>query len=82
MFARLKHAALPLAAATAAMLALSPAIASAPQGGRDPNIGTETQERLAEDQSNDFDWSILGLLGLFGLIGLRRRGPTDWSSPR
>lgn len=73
MSARFKRAALPLAAATAAMLALSPAIAAAPQGGRDPNVGTETQERLAEGQRNDFDWGWLGLLGLFGLAGLRNR---------
>ena len=73
MFARLKHAALPLAAATALTLALSPAMAAAPQGNRDPNIGTETQERLAEGQTNEFDWGWLGLLGLFGLAGLRNR---------
>lgn len=73
MSARLKKAALPLAAAVAATLSLSPAIAAAPQGGRDPNVGTETQERLAEGQTDEFDWGWLGLLGIFGLAGLRNR---------
>ncbi len=56
----------------AALLAICPAIAAAPQTNRDPNTGTETQERIAEGQTDDFDWEILGLLGLFGLAGLRR----------
>jgi hypothetical protein len=60
-----------------AILSLSPAplaAQAAPQTERDPNTGTETQERLAEDQTNDFDWSLLGILGLAGLLDLRRRG--------
>lgn len=81
MTRKIRHAALVLAA----MAALSPAALSAqaaPQTDRDPNVGTETQERLAEDQTNDFDWGVLGLLGALGLLGLRRKKPTDWSSPR
>jgi hypothetical protein len=75
MLARLRLAALPIVAA----LAVGPAIAAAPQTGRDPNVGTETQERIAEGQTDDFNWEILGLLGLFGLAGLRRR--PDYSDP-
>ena len=75
MLAGLRLAALPIAAA----LATAPAMAAAPQTNRDPNVGTETQERIAEGQTNDFDWEILGLLGLFGLAGLRRR--PDYRDP-
>jgi MYXO-CTERM domain-containing protein len=58
----------------AALITFAPAAAQvAPQSERDPNVGTETQERIAEGQTNDFDWGILGLLGLLGLVGLRRR---------
>ena len=73
MLGKMRHALLVLAA----VAALSPGSAlaqAAAQTDRDPNVGTETQERLAEDQRNDFDWGILGLLGLLGLAGLRRRG--------
>ena len=76
MLSKLRIAALPIAAA----LTFGPAWAAAPQSGRDPNVGTETQERIAEGQTDDFDWEVLGLLGLFGLAGLRRR--PDYSNPR
>ncbi len=63
-----------LVAAAVAALAPAPLMAqAAPQTDRDPNVGTETQERLAEDQTNEFDWGILGLLGALGLLGLRRK---------
>lgn len=81
MLTKIRRATLILAAVAA--LAPAPLLAqAAPQTDRDPNVGTETQERLAEDQDNSFDWGILGLLGALGLLGLRRRKPTDWSSPR
>jgi hypothetical protein len=76
MLSKLRIAALPIAAA----LTFGAAWAAAPQTGRDPNVGTETQERIAEGQTDDFDWEVLGLLGLFGLAGLRRR--PDYSDPR
>lgn len=76
MIRSLRLGALPIVTA----LALSPAMAAAPQTNRDPNVGTETQERIAEGQTDDFNWEILGLLGLFGLAGLRRR--PDYSNPR
>lgn len=75
---RRKHQA---AIAAAALLALSPAAAPAQQTGPDNNVGTETQERRSEGQTNDFNWEWLGLFGLAGLLGLRRRG-RDYSSPR
>ncbi len=72
MLKKIRHAA--LAAAAVAAFAPGPLMAqAAPQTDRDPNVGTETQERLAEDQTNEFDWGILGLLGALGLLGLRRR---------
>lgn len=68
MLAKLSLAGLALAAA-----AMTPAAAQvAPQTDRDPNIGTETQERIAEGQDDSFDWGLLGLIGLLGLFGLRR----------
>ena len=71
------------AAACAALLVAAPAASQvAPQSDRDPNVGTETQERIAEGQTNDFDWGMLGLLGALGLLGLRRKKTTDYSSPR
>ena len=76
MLSKLRLAALPIAVA----FTFGPAWAAAPQTGRDPNVGTETQERIAEGQTDDFDWEVLGLLGLFGLAGLRRR--PDYSDPR
>ena len=41
--------------------------------GDDTGVATETQERRAEGQDNDFPWDLLGLLGLAGLLGLKRR---------
>lgn len=77
MFRCIKLAALPLILAAATAPALAAAV-QAPE--RDPNVGTETQERIAEGQTDDFEWEILGLLGLFGLAGLRRR--PDYSDPK
>ena len=62
-----------LAIAAAAAAALPAAAQVAPQTNRDPNIGTETQERIAEGEDNSFDWGMLGLIGLLGLYGLKRR---------
>ena len=72
MLSKTRHAALVLAA-VAAFAPAQLSAQAAPQTNRDPNVGTETQERLAEDQDNSFDWGILGLLGALGLLGLRRR---------
>ena len=62
-----------VAIAAAAAAAVPAAAQVAPQTNRDPNIGTETQERIAEGQNDDFDWGLLGLVGVLGLFGLRRR---------
>ncbi len=79
MLRQVKHVTLALAALVSASAASGQA---APQTDRDPNVGTETQERLAEDQTNDFDWGHLGLLGALGLLGLRRRRSTHTSDAR
>ena len=63
----------------AAALAWIGPSASAQTGSRDSNVPTETQERLAEGQNGDFDWSLIGLFGLFGLAGLHRR--PDYHDP-
>jgi hypothetical protein len=65
-----------LAAAALAAASAGPA-AWAQQTGNDFGVATETQERLAEGQDNDFPWDLLGLLGLAGLLGLRRRNDPD-----
>jgi hypothetical protein len=62
-----------LGIAIAAAAAVPAAAQVAPQTNRDPNIGTETQERIAEGEDNSFDWGMLGLIGLLGLYGLKRR---------
>jgi hypothetical protein len=62
-----------LAIAAAAAAAVPGAAQVAPQTNRDPNVGTETQERIAEGEDNSFDWGMLGLIGLLGLYGLKRR---------
>ena len=61
------------AAAAAALLMLGAAAAPAQQTGGATGVPTETQERVAEGQDNDFPWDLLGLLGLAGLLGLKRR---------
>jgi hypothetical protein len=43
------------------------------QSANDPNVATETQQRIGDRVDNRFDWGILGLLGLLGLWGLRRQ---------
>ena len=58
----------------AGLIAASSA-AVAQQTGNDTGIATETQERRAEGQTNDFPWDFLGLLGL-------RRKDRDYSNPR
>ena len=63
--------------ATAGVLATMGSTATAQQTGNDSGIATETQERYAEGQDNDFPWDLLGLLGLAGLLGLRRRDHSD-----
>lgn len=60
----------------AAGLALATA-APAQQTGVDNAVATETQERLAQGQDDDFDIGWLGLLGLAGLLGLRQSGHSD-----
>ena len=69
-------------AAAIALLMLSATAASAQQTGNDTSIATETQERHAEGQDNDFPWDLLGLLGLAGLLGLRRRDDRDRGDTR
>ena len=64
-----KHAPLLIAA----ILGTFSTAAIAQQTGNDTGVATETQERRAEGQDNDFPWDLLGLLGLAGLLGLRRR---------
>ena len=54
------------------LLMASPVVAQ--QVPNDNSTLTETQERWAERQSDDFPLDWLGLLGLAGLFGLRRRG--------
>jgi MYXO-CTERM domain-containing protein len=46
---------------------------SQPQSANDPNVATETQQRLGDGVDNSFNWGLLGLLGLIGLLGLRNR---------
>ena len=69
----------------AAMIATAAASLAAPASGQgtnpgDSNIPTETQERLAQGQS-DVPWELLGLFGLLGLLGLRRGHPDDGYHP-
>ena len=73
---KLPHRALLVAALIASSSAAIPQ-----QTGNDTGIATETQERRAEGQTNDFPWDLLGLLGLAGLLGLRRKD-RDYSNPR
>jgi hypothetical protein len=66
-------------AALAAAAAAAGAGASA-QPGNDASFASETQQRRAEGQDNDFPWDLLGLLGLAGLLGLKR--PDDRNDRR
>ncbi len=52
---------------------LVPGAALAQQAANDTSVATETQERYAEGQDDDFPIGLLGLLGLAGLLGLRKR---------
>ena len=44
-------------------------------------LPTETQSRLAQDDSDNVPWDALGLLGLIGLFGLRRPHSDDSYHP-
>lgn len=48
------------------------------QAGGEP---TETQERMAAQDSNDLIWNLVGLLGLIGLIGLLPQHEEDSYHP-
>ena len=51
------------------------------QGTGDPNVPTETQERLRGGMG-DFPWdNLIGLLGLLGLLGLRKEHAEDSYHP-
>ena len=56
------------ACATAALLALSPAVAPA----QDYNNTTDTQYVQTEERERGFPWGLLGLLGLAGLLGRKK----------
>jgi hypothetical protein len=67
---------------TVAVLALAAAAAPAAQAqapGGDSGVPTETQDRLREN--NSFDWNWLGLIGLLGLLGLRKEHADDSYHP-
>ena len=55
---------------------LIPGAALAQEATNDTSVATETQERYAEGQDDDFPIGLLGLLGLAGLLGLRKRNDT------
>ena len=44
-------------------------------------VRTETQDRLAGQDTNDILWNSIGLLGLIGLLGFRRRHSEDSYHP-
>jgi len=51
------------------------------QATADPNVRTETQERLSSGPP-DIDWvNLIGLIGLLGLLGLRREHAEDSYHP-
>lgn len=51
------------------------------QATEDPNVRTETQERLRSGPP-DIDWAnLIGLIGLLGLLGLRREHAEDSYHP-
>jgi hypothetical protein len=55
-----------------------PAIAQDARG----SIRTETQERLAGQQSgSDLVWNLVGLVGLLGLLGMRKDHSEDSYHP-
>jgi hypothetical protein len=61
--------------------AAAAAPAAQAQGTGDPNIPTETQDRLQRGVS-DLNWlDLIGLLGLFGLVGLRKEHADDSYHP-
>ena len=65
------------------MLIAAAAAAPAAQAQRtdDPNIPTETQDRLKSGVGN-INWlDVLGLIGLFGLVGLRKEHADDSYHP-
>lgn len=60
-------------------VAASPAVAQNAQRG---GLRTETEERIAENNSSgDLLWNLLGLLGLIGLIGLLPQHEEDSYHP-
>ncbi len=58
--------------------AVGPASAQNVQAG---GLPTETQERMAAQDSNDLIWNLIGLLGLIGLIGLMPQHEEDSYHP-
>jgi len=57
--------------------AIGPASAQVQAGGQP----TETQDRLANSDSGDLIWNLIGLLGLIGLIGLLPQHEDDSYHP-
>ena len=53
-----------------------PIPASAQSASTDDRM-TVTQDRIADQRSDDVPWDLLGLLGLAGLLGLRRSSDND-----
>ena len=61
--------------------AAAAAPAAQAQSVDDPNIPTETQDRLRSGVG-DINWlDLLGLIGLFGLVGLRKEHAEDSYHP-
>jgi hypothetical protein len=52
------------------------------QGAQRGGVRTETQERLAGQESGqDLLWNLIGAVGLLGLLGLRQEHPDDSYHP-
>lgn len=67
-----------LAALAILAAAVGPASAQDTERG---GVRTETQDRLAAQDTNDILWNSIGLLGLLGLLGFRRRHSDDSYHP-
>ena len=66
----------------AALVILTAAVG--PASAQDTDRGgvrTETQDRLAGQNTDDILWNAIGLLGLLGLLGFRRRHSEDSYHP-